>query len=92
MENCDRTNCPGSSILCLYVPAHKAGLFEKFRFFAHIYISFKITWILLSNGSLEEGSVVGEIYYFNLMVSCLYSCNLFIGINQIDQYVSCNNK
>ena len=44
--------------------------------------------IKASNISYEDDSIVTKIYYFNLMVSYLYSFNPFIRINEIGKYLS----
>ena len=44
----------------------------------------------LGNISKGNGGIVSKIYYFNLLVSRLYSLNLFISINEIGNYLSRN--
>ena len=38
--------------------------------------------LIKNDFSASERKTFSEIYYFNLMVSYLYSCNLFIGSNE----------
>ena len=46
--------------------------------------------VMAGNISLEDGGVVRKTYYFNLMVSYLYSFNPFIGINEAGKYLISN--
>ena len=91
-ENCDCSSCPGWWILFLYVPLHKSLAFWKNSLWNSLSSSnsLKITCILLRQviSLKEDGGIVSKIYYFNLMVSYLYSFNLFISIYEIAKYLS----
>ena len=89
--NCDYSSFPGWWILFLYAPLHKGLPFWKNYLWTSLSFSYslKVTCILLRQVILsEDGGIVSKIYYFNLMVSYLYSFNPFISINEIDKYLS----
>ena len=68
----------------------KALLFEKIINWTSLSFSYsiKITYILLRQViSLKK---IIEIYYFNLLVTYLYSFNPFISINENGKYLSRN--
>ena len=90
--NCDYSCWPGWWIL--YALPHKGLAFWKNYLWTSLSFSYslKITCILLRQViSLKKMVVLSaNIYYFNLMVSYLYSFNPFNSINEIGKYLSCN--
>ena len=66
----------------------EAWLFEKFLFELDATCILSRQIISLKKMVVSSGK---KTNYFNLMVSCLYPFNPFIGINETGKYLSLNN-
>ena len=82
MYSCDNIICPGLLILCLYAPAHKAWIFEKFVFELEAFSgAFKIDSVLLWQLMSFNKKMVVSSGKFHIFISWSSICSFIILIS-----------